>query len=169
MKVELKEIESFPAELSLTALPEELDFELAEVRLTEGVGVDISIQQTDTEYFVNGDCSATAEIDCARCLENAQIELHGDITLVAIRATSDKSSDFEADEENIQLDVNEVLTLNDPVRQALISEIPLKPLCREDCKGLCPVCGSNRNEESCSCESEVQDNRWDALRDVADE
>lgn len=169
MKVELKEIESFPAELSLTALPEELDFELTEVRLSDGVGVDISIQQTESEYFVNGECSATAEMDCARCLEPAQIELHGDIALTAIRPTADDSNKYGSDEEIVRLDVNEVLSLDDTIRQALFSEVPLKPLCREDCRGLCPVCGANKNEQECGCESEARDSRWDALRDVSEE
>lgn len=169
MKVKLREIESFPVELSLTALPEELDFELAEVRLAEGVGIDITIQQTDTEYIVTGECSATAEMDCARCLDVARMELHGEISFIAIRPIAGDTSSFGADEEATRLDVNEVLNLNDTIRQALFSEVPLKPLCQADCKGLCSVCGANKNEDNCDCESESRDGRWDALRDSAEE
>ncbi|MBN4076436.1 DUF177 domain-containing protein [Gemmatimonas aurantiaca] len=170
MKVKFKEIETFPAELSLTARPEELDFELAEVRLAEGVGIDMSIQQTDTEYFVNGECSATVEMDCARCLEVAQIELHGELSLVVIRPTAGDTSAFGKDgDEAIRLDVDEVLNLDDYIRQALFTEVPLKPLCREDCRGLCSVCGANKNEGSCDCEAESRDSRWDALRDSTED
>lgn len=173
MKVELKEIKSFPAELSLVAQPDELDFELAEVRLAEGVGLDLSIQQTDNEYILSGQCSATAEMDCARCLETAHLELHGEISLIAIRPISDEADKFDSngdsEQEVTRLDVNESLNLDDVIRRALFSEIPHKPLCREDCKGLCPVCGANRNEQRCGCDTEQRDSRWDALSDAVEE
>jgi uncharacterized protein len=53
-----------------------------------------------------------------------------------------------------------------PVREALILELPLKPLCREERRGLCPVCGVNRNERACDCKVEKTDSRWDGLRNL---
>lgn len=168
MKVKLKEIESFPAELGLTAQPKELDLEIADLKISSEVDVNITIHQTETEYFVNGKCSAQAEMDCARCLEPASVELSGDISLVVVRSTTDESGDFENDEESIRLGVHETLSLDDSIRQALFSEVPLKPLCQENCKGLCAACGANKNEKkSCDCDTESSDSRWDALRNGA--
>ena len=49
---------------------------------------------------------------------------------------------------------------------ALLVALPLKPLCREDCAGLCPQCGANLNEGPCGCEPDTEDDRWAALREL---
>ena len=58
------------------------------------------------------------------------------------------------------------IDISGPVCEALALELPLKPLCKADCRGLCPVCGANRNETVCECKIERADSRWDALRDL---
>jgi uncharacterized protein len=55
------------------------------------------------------------------------------------------------------------------VRERIILALPLKPLCREDCKGLCPHCGASRNTESCDCTDERQDERWSQLRKLKEQ
>jgi len=57
-----------------------------------------------------------------------------------------------------------IIDLGEDVRQFLILSLPLKILCREDCAGLCPVCGANRNRSSCSCTTEEGDPRWAELK-----
>jgi uncharacterized protein len=56
------------------------------------------------------------------------------------------------------------MDLTEPVRQALLVALPMRPLCREDCKGLCVVCGANLNYVDCGHRQEEADKRWDALR-----
>jgi uncharacterized protein len=58
------------------------------------------------------------------------------------------------------------LLLEDVLREQVLLALPLKVTCREDCKGLCPECGKNLNQEQCSCSREVEDPRWAALKDV---
>src|SRR5947199_407510 len=60
----------------------------------------------------------------------------------------------------------EGLMLEDVLREQVLLSVPLKALCREDCKGLCPTCGKNRNTEPCSCPPALGDPRWSALRDI---
>ena len=55
--------------------------------------------------------------------------------------------------------------LTEPVRQSVLLEIPMKPLCRPDCAGLCPHCGKNRNEGPCDCQEEPADPRLSVLAD----
>ena len=59
--------------------------------------------------------------------------------------------------------VGEQLDLAEMVREAVLLEAPTNPLCRPDCAGLCPVCGVDRNEAACSCDTTVRDERWAAL------
>ncbi len=68
----------------------------------------------------------------------------------------------EADEETYELG-SDYLDLAPLARDAILLDLPLAPLCREDCAGLCPTCGADRNEEACDCPTEVIDPRWVAL------
>jgi uncharacterized protein len=61
---------------------------------------------------------------------------------------------------------DDVIDLEPMVRDALLLELPLAPLCRDDCAGLCPTCGANRNDEPCDCAEAEPDPRWAALRSL---
>jgi uncharacterized protein len=58
------------------------------------------------------------------------------------------------------------LLLEDVIKEQLLLAVPLRAICREDCKGLCPQCGRNRNLEPCNCSNQTQDPRWAALEDI---
>ena len=60
----------------------------------------------------------------------------------------------------------EGLLLEDVLREQVLLALPLKAICREDCKGLCPHCGRNLNQEQCNCAETPDDPRWSALKDI---
>jgi uncharacterized protein len=62
----------------------------------------------------------------------------------------------------------EGVLLEDVLREQVLLAVPLKVVCREDCKGLCPLCGKNRNEDQCACEQQLDDPRWSALSEIRD-
>lgn len=95
---------------------------------------------------------------CRRCLEPASGEL-----VVAVRELCVEHGDEET---TYALD-HEELDLEPIVHDACILELPLAPLCREECLGLCPVCGANRNNDPCGCDASGGDPRWSALRLLA--
>lgn len=72
----------------------------------------------------------------------------------------------QGDEMQYRLVPDGTLDMADVVREDVILEWPMTMLCREDCKGLCPECGANRNHGECSCETETGDPRLQALRDL---
>ena len=59
-----------------------------------------------------------------------------------------------------------VIDLDPLVREQLVLSLPAYPVCREDCKGLCPVCGANLNERECGCDRHVPDPRWAGLKSI---
>jgi len=73
--------------------------------------------------------------------------------------------DLENDEDMrfIPSDTGEI-SLDDDIRQILLLQIPIKVLCSEDCRGICPHCGANLNTESCNCKNEHIDSRWEKLK-----
>ncbi len=105
-------------------------------------------------------------VRCARCLEPAPSELESSFDLLyrprGIERRGPESSISEAETE-IGFYSGEGLLLEDVLKEQVLLAVPLKALCREDCKGLCPGCGVNRNRESCDCAPQMSDPRWAAL------
>jgi uncharacterized protein len=109
---------------------------------------------------VVGDVVATWRGDCRRCLVPASGEIDAHVREIF--------EDDATEGETYPLD-RDVADLEPLVREALMLEMPIAPLCREDCKGLCPNCGANRNETDCGCDVEVTDPRWAALDVLKDD
>ena len=102
---------------------------------------------------------------CGRCAVDVTGRLEADLLVVADRRGSDDPVDEAALEGEGAILYHDglELVLRDPVREALILEVPVVFLCREDCRGLCPRCGQDLNEATCSCPKEGPDLRWKAL------
>ena len=106
------------------------------------------------------------ELLCARCLEPVQTPLTGDFDLIYRPV----SVETEAGEHAISEDETEIgyyersgLLLEDAVREQVLLGLPGRALCRQECKGLCPKCGANRNLADCGCVEAPADQRWNAL------
>jgi uncharacterized protein len=118
---------------------------------------------------LRGSLSAGLELQCARCLEPVPQEIKREFELLyrplGTDAGKDELSVTDAEAE-IGYYQGEGLLLEDVLREQVLLALPLKVTCRADCKGLCPQCGKNLNQEQCSCSREVEDPRWAALKDV---
>jgi DUF177 domain-containing protein len=167
MKVELKEIGEFPVEVSIFEDEKEIGFNIEGLRFVEGVNAHLSIQQTETEYYLNGICTAKVELVCSRCLEPAKESIAGELEIIAVRETGSVER-FADVEDVIPLDDKEILEFSEQIRQSILGAMPPKPLCSPDCLGLCPSCGENRNINSCTCSNETTDSRWDSLKDLSE-
>jgi len=103
---------------------------------------------------------------CVRCLEEARAPLAIDTTeFVADNRPGDAPFDEDLDSQYVD---EGVLDVAEWARDAIAEAVPATLLCRADCAGLCPHCGTNLNEGSCDCEEDASDPRWDALREVAE-
>ena len=125
--------------------------------------------QVIKDIRLRGKLSAILELQCARCLEPVRQEVRREFELLyrplGADAGRDELSVTDAEAE-IGYYQGEGLLLEDVLREQVLLALPLKVTCREDCKGLCPQCGKNLNQEQCSCSVEVEDPRWAALKDV---
>jgi DUF177 domain-containing protein len=116
-----------------------------------------------------------AELDvlygCARCLKEFTGTLLAPLLVLADRRGSDDPRDEEALEQDGAVLYHEgvEIDLGDPIRDALILEVPQVVLCRPDCRGLCPSCGQDRNEGDCGCAPGGTDPRWEQLRSLRQE
>ena len=125
--------------------------------------------QVIKDIRLKGRLSTGVELQCARCLEPVPQQIKRDFELLyrplGADAGRDELSVTDAEAEIGYYQGNGIL-LEDVLREQVLLALPLKSTCRPDCKGLCPQCGKNLNQEQCSCSSEVEDARWAALKDV---
>jgi len=118
-----------------------------------------------------GSLATRIEVACARCLEPVRRDVDRSFDLLyrpqGVDAGHEELSVTDAEAE-IGYYVGDGILLEDVLREQVLLAVPIKTVCREDCKGLCPHCGRNLNTESCNCTVETSDPRWSALRELRD-
>lgn len=137
--------------------------------------LDVSVKKgdLDAEYVADGTVQFTADLSCSRCAEPYPIA-NSSTFHVRFRPRPEASEENEEVEitDSEELDVEFYSERSIPLRDLALEQIqlsiPMKPLCDENCLGLCPTCGANRRE-GCSCDASVTDGRWGALKDIRDE
>src|SRR5438067_9850458 len=118
---------------------------------------------------LNGRLAVTMQLACARCLEPVEQDVKRDFDLLYRPQGADAGvpeRPVTTTEAEISYYQCEGLLLEDVLREQVLLAVPLKAICREDCKGLCPHCGKNLNLEQCSCAEPAEDPRWAALKDI---
>jgi uncharacterized protein len=171
MILDLREFEEFPARKIVQAGPGALEPFADTVVSVEGVTVSADIQKAGEEYFCQAAVTVRIIGECVRCLTHYPTELTGRTDFIICPDTEETRLKASEDDEdyvffkgtNLRVDISE------PVRQAAVLAMPLKLLCSEDCRGLCPQCGTNLNERTCDCVKESIDPRWEGLRGLTSE
>ncbi len=149
-------------------------------RVAEPVHLDLNVKKDGSRVEFRGHLTASLEVACSRCLESFRVPVDATIDLTFLpstdpaatappKRTSPKDDEDDGDEVKdsdlgVSFYTGDEIDLEQVMREQFYLALPMKPLCTEDCQGLCPVCGVNRNRETCSCESTWVDPRFDALR-----
>jgi uncharacterized protein len=118
---------------------------------------------------LKGELSASLEIACARCLVPVVQDVEREFDLLYRPLGADAGQEeltFSVAEAEIGYYQGTGLLLEDALREQMLLGVPLKAVCREDCKGLCPQCGADLNLAQCSCQVPVGDPRWSALKEL---
>ena len=167
MRIELDKLEETGASFAHRYEPEEIVLDEEHARLTKPPEVSGRVIRKGHEVRLRGKITAGAEVDCDRCLKTVVVPVETDFDVKYIPAADYRSSDAaELQEEDLSVSFFEGKTIDvdELVREQVLLAMPARALCNEECKGLCPVCGANRNTDSCNCDSREIDPRWDALR-----
>lgn len=141
MKIKIEEIPASGLYKEEIYNPQELDLEIGEsnfslpVRFCGDVFAGAEIKLIDDELIIDLEVKYKLKMICSRCLEEFELPF-------------EKRYLFNYNTLNL-----EVIDITSRIREEIILEYPMKPLCREDCKGICPRCGSNLNYEECRCQS----------------
>ena len=130
--------------------------------------VRLRVERDSLDVFVTGEISATVPLVCGRCLEPSPVEVKAavDVRLAPRPATGD-SVELAADDLDVDFYAKDELNVATLIETETTLALPMKPLCREGCRGLCPVCGGNRNVVLCACQPSPPDRRPAGLKDLA--
>ena len=132
----------------------DIEFVNREIEIKDSVKLDLEIFNTDDSFVVEGKLKAELILSCSRCLQKYSSPIELDISEDVLK------SEMEDEEE---------LYLDDIIVDNILLSLPMKPLCSEDCKGICPQCGQNLNEGECDCEIDTVDPRLEKLKDFYDD
>jgi len=131
--------------------------------------IDLALTPDGSDVLVHGRIDATVPQTCGRCVEAFPAPVHAGVDLrltprTPRPATSNETHELAEDDLDTDFYVGGELDLDRLVEAETMLALPMKPLCRTDCRGLCPVCGINRNQASCDCQARPQDPRLAALK-----
>ncbi len=154
MELKLHEVDEGQSRLAFEVPPRAVGIQAADVELEGPLRIELSLDRRGDEIWVRGALHAIALQQCSRCLiDFSQIlELEFEVfcaKLPSARAMSPKALDEE--DGGVHFHDGHVLSLDNEIREAVLLGLPMRPLCRETCAGLCPRCGEDRNLGSCRC------------------
>ena len=142
------------------------DIDEAQQRLAEDLRVDfvrgtVEFTRTNRGIFVRGHLHSQAQLECARCLEtfSQPLDFHLEVQFGLPPIKPQEETIFP-------IGVKGILDLTEALREQILLELPMRPLCKPDCRGLCVECGKNLNEGPCGCVKETIDPRLVRLKDL---
>ncbi len=132
-------------------------------------GVAELLPHTGGEVRVKGKVVTDLETECDRCLGRASFHIDAPFDLFY------RPLESVLEKEEVAIDAGEAemgfyelpgLELEDILREQVLLQLPMQRVCSEACKGICPICGANRNETACTCEAHPPDDRWMGLKNL---
>lgn len=160
MYLNLRDLEENPVTLHGTLNMDDAVTGRNDLRLKGPVDVRLEARMDSGTAIVYGTLTADMEIICSRCLHKADRQL--EIPVTEMFTTRPGNAELD---EDIHLVTEDKIELQPYLREALVVQLPIAAICKDDCEGLCPTCGANRNEETCECVQERIDPRLAGLKD----
>ncbi|HSR69726.1 MAG TPA: DUF177 domain-containing protein [Acidobacteriota bacterium] len=169
MWIELAEIRETgkPLHLRRELTGPDLDLDPSECTLSQPAVVEATVRLLDDIARIKGRVEGRLNLPCCRCLEPVPLEVDKSfqVEYCPDPELAEEGEEFELEYEDLETGFyrGDKIDLAGLVNEQLLLEVPMKPICRPDCKGLCPQCGANWNEESCECSQESLDPRLAVL------
>ena len=166
MRLELENLEK-ETRFANTYQPNEVSLD-SDLRLVEPVEISGRIRRNGDEVELTGNLATKFETVCARCLQPVAIPFSADFDerfATAVSWGAEEQHELASEDLNLSVFDGAAIDLDQLVREQLLLANPAQVLCREDCQGLCPVCGADRNTVACECHAQQVDSRWEKLKD----
>ncbi|MCE5334996.1 MAG: DUF177 domain-containing protein [Desulfobacteraceae bacterium] len=138
-------------------------------KLVRPVNVVLYIVRNPDHIRVTGKIAGSLEVACHRCLQPFPFALEEEVDVYLIeesRAPEDEEKELEDEEIAYEFFDGEAIDIDQLVAEQIFLALPVKVLCSEDCKGICPRCGVNLNEEACRCGDDAKDSPFAKLHSL---
>ena len=169
MRIDVRDLELRPLRYAGSLSQQELEFDPRDILIKGKVGINLLVERRGYDVRVRGTLKAQVELTCSRCLEPATIPIASDFDqLYESNAVHPLSGEIALQEKDTDIGFfsGDTIEINDIIREQILLALPMKPICREDCKGLCPHCAKNRNAVDCDCEHLFSDPRLAELSKI---
>lgn len=169
MLIHVRDLEVKPKPFEVELGPGVVDYEDVKLRQPEQLrakGEAKLVTGSLGEIRVAGHLAVEIEADCDRCLEPARFPVDADFELY-YRPMEDGFGDekeIDTGEAEMGFYEGDSIELYDVLREFVLLTLPMQRVCSEDCRGICPECGQNRNVKECQCRTDKTDDRWKALK-----
>lgn len=172
MFISLKELQIRKIEFDQSFEPGEIDLAdpaLRQVSPLAAKGVARLLPNSGGQIRLVGSYRVVIEADCDRCLGLARFVLSEPFDLFYHPMVETTAEEVEIDEGAAELAFyqGDGFLLEEALRDQALLALPMQRVCREDCLGICPVCGADRNETPCQCREKPSEERWSALKKIS--
>ncbi|HEY0099173.1 MAG TPA: DUF177 domain-containing protein [Pyrinomonadaceae bacterium] len=167
MRIEADKLKEASTPFAHVYAPDKLPLEDELMRLASEAKVEGRASKRHEQVRLQGNVKASIEVRCDRCLAPVVVPVDADFDVAYIPAkleeVTPEPTELQADDLNFAVYEGGELDIDELTREQLLLALPVRQLCREDCKGLCPTCGADLNTQECQCEQPEIDPRWAAL------
>jgi uncharacterized protein len=139
----------------------------ADYKVLGDVHFDGTVRKDEPRFMLSGRVQARLEMLCGRCLEPFTLPVDTQVDLTYVphpEQAADDEVELSQDDLTTAFYRDQTLDLAEMLREQFYLALPMRPLCREECKGLCPQCGTNLNQSTCACDVRWEDPRLAGLR-----
>ncbi|HEY3940221.1 MAG TPA: DUF177 domain-containing protein [Bryobacteraceae bacterium] len=171
MLITLQELELHDVHFEVDVPAGEIDYDskLTQASVLHSEGTAALLSRSLGEIRIQGDLKVAVGAICDRCLDAVTLPIENHFDLVYMPSTeAAKGGEDEIDRAGVEIGYYDSrgLALNDILREVVLLALPMQLVCGEGCKGICPVCGQNRNQRECGCHPEPPDDRWNKLKSL---
>lgn len=168
MQLDLTRLSGQTVHVERTYAPDAFEAE-DDFRVASPVTLTFDVVKADRRFTLSGRVAATLGLSCSRCAEPTTLPVDSAFDLTYLpQPTEAEQGEFEVAEEDLGVAyyTDETIDLGHLMREQFYLAVPMKPLCADECLGLCPTCGVNRNSTPCTCSSSWVDPRLGGLKDL---
>jgi uncharacterized protein len=169
MKLDLTRYRQPVSHFARTFQPGEVASDAGTYDIVTPVELEFDIHKDKDKFRLAGHLRTELELTCSRCLEPYRFAIDADFDqryLPAAAASTDPDREVQEDDLETSYYSDDQIDLGELMREQFYLALPMKPLCRDDCRGLCPQCGTNLNTGTCDCSPAWEDPRLAALKAI---
>jgi len=165
MQIDVKDLKEQVTHLAFSAKPEEIGFS-GEAVFDGPVKVSVEVHDMSERYRVVGSVAATVKIDCGRCLKKFKVKLTPGFDVIHVKDAPEDEGEIPPSETDELAMEGDIIDIGEDVRQTILLELPMNPVCGKKCKGLCHVCGSDLNKKKCGCDEPALNKPFAGIKNI---